>query len=65
MSNVLCKLVGHKPPVYAAKGWWSPGEEYGTVKPVVVDNVGRKHAKVEAECARCETKFIVCRIHLP
>lgn len=63
--SILCSLFGHQPPVYARKGWYSPGEEYGKVILGPVDGIGRKHAQVEAECARCQTKFIVARIHLP
>lgn len=63
--NWLCKMVGHKPPVYAKKGWYSPGEEYAKVQFHAEDNIGRQHALVYAECARCGEKFTVCRIHLP
>ena len=62
--NLLCKMVGHQPPVYAPKGWYSPGEEYGRVVRGVVDGIGREHAHVEAQCARCGEKFTVARIHL-
>lgn len=64
-SNILCLLVGHKPPVYARKGWFSPGEEYGKVIEGPTDGIGRRHARVEAECARCNKTFTVCRIHIP
>jgi len=63
--SILCKLFGHQPPVYATKGWYSPGEEYGQLTDYVTDGAGRIHAKVEAECARCGTKFTVARVHLP
>lgn len=63
--SILCAVFGHKPPVYAAKGWWSPGEEYGRVKVGAVDGIGRVHAKVVADCARCGTEFCVARIHVP
>jgi len=65
MKNLLCQQFGHKPPVYAEKGWYSPGEEYGRVIVGRRDGVGRVHAMVEATCARCNEKFIVARIHLP
>lgn len=61
----LCKVLGHKPPVYREKGWWSPGEEYGCVVVGATDGTGRTHAKIYGECARCGTEFLVCRIHLP
>ena len=63
--NILCKIFGHQPPVYARHGWFSPGEEYGHVVGDYEDGIGRHHAHVEAECARCEKKFIVARIHIP
>lgn len=65
MQNLLCKLVGHKPPVYAKKGWWSPGEEYGKLRYTGKDNIGREHAEVVAECARCQEKFVVARVSIP
>ena len=64
--NILCKLFGHKPPVYGRKGWWSPGEEYAVVdRHPYADGTGRLHASVTAECPRCNQKFRLCRIHLP
>lgn len=63
--KLLCSLFGHQPPVYAAKGWYSPGEEYGRVIVREKDGIGRVHASVEAECARCGTEFTVARIHVP
>jgi hypothetical protein len=63
--SLLCVLVGHKPPVYAKKGWYSPGEEYADVHVGAVDGIGRVHAEVTAKCARCGAEFIVCRIHVP
>lgn len=63
--NWLCKLVGHQPPVYAKKGWYSPGEEYGRVRVGVTDGIGTVHGSVEATCARCGKEFVVARIHIP
>ncbi len=63
--KLFCYLFGHQPPVYARKGWYSPGQEYGKVVKDAIDGIGRRHAKVEAECARCGENFIVARIHLP
>lgn len=63
--KLLCKLVGHQPPVYAGEGWYSPGEEYAKVLVGAMDGLGTIHARIEAECARCKEKFIVCRIHIP
>jgi len=65
VSAFLCTLFGHKPPVYAAKGWYSPGEQYGKVVLGALDGIGRQHACVEAECARCGDTFTVARIHVP
>lgn len=63
--NILCKIVGHKPPVYAKPGWYSPGEQYGRLVVGVTDGIGRTHAKVECECARCGVDFTAARVHLP
>lgn len=63
--NILCALFGHSPPVYRKKGWYSPGEEYGYVVVGAVDGIGRVHANIRGVCARCETEFTVCRVHLP
>ena len=63
--NIICKLFGHKPPVYAKKGWYSPGEQYGYIdKNIVIDGIGRRHAEVYAECARCGKDFMLVRVHL-
>lgn len=64
--NILCKIFGHKPPVYAKKGWFSPGEEYAKVeKNIITDGIGRKHAVIKSKCPRCGIEFKLCRIHLP
>lgn len=63
--SLLCSLFGHQPPVYAKKGWYSPGEEYATVRMGGTDGIGRVHAVVEGSCARCKKKFNLCRIHVP
>lgn len=62
--KVLCKIFGHKPPIYKQKGWWSPGEEYGCLRFPYRDNVGRVHCHVFAECARCGDNFTVARVHV-
>lgn len=61
--NILCRLFGHKPPVYADKGWYSPGEEYGRLRRVGKDGIGRVHAVIECNCARCNEFFIAARVH--
>ena len=53
MRTLICKLLGHKPPVH-----------YGKVIPSVVDGIGREHAFVEAECPRCGKRYHVVDIHL-
>ena len=64
--NLLCKVFGHKPPVYAKKGWYSPGEEYAKVgSNIQTDGIGRKHASVYSICPRCDKEFKLCMIHLP
>lgn len=65
MKNIFCMVLGHKPPVYAKKGWYSPGEEYGKLTRFVTDGTGRVHAEVHGECARCGETFKVARVHLP
>jgi hypothetical protein len=60
-----CSLDGHKPSVYAEKGWYSPGEEYGHVKNFQIDGINRVHLEVFAECARCGEQFRVVRVHVP
>ena len=63
--NILCKIFGHKPPVYAEHGWWSPGEQYAKVENTAIDGIGRVHAYIYSECPRCQEKFKICIIHLP
>ena len=63
--NLLCWAFGHQPPVYAKKGWYSPGEEYGRVSGGYVDGLDRAHYMLHAECARCGTEFMVARFHGP
>lgn len=65
VTKLLCRMFGHKPPVYAKKGWYSPGEEYGKVVLGGVDGIKRQHARVVAGCARCHEEFTVARIHVP
>jgi len=57
-------LFGHQPPVYAEKGWWSPGEEYGRLHGGPVDGTGAEHGYVTAKCARCQDEFKIARVHL-
>lgn len=63
--NILCKLFGHQPPVYAKRGWFSPGEQYGRITSSETDGIGRVHCTIASECPRCRKNFMVCRVHLP
>lgn len=63
--SILCHLFGHQPPVYAKRGWWSPGETYAEVKVFATDGIGRQHANIYSECPRCNRNFLLCRIHVP
>ncbi len=64
--SLLCKIFGHQPPVYAKKGWYSPGEEYADeVSRPYPDGIGRLHCFVYSTCPRCKQRFRLCRIHLP
>lgn len=63
--SILCAVFGHQPPVYAEKGWWSPGEEYAKVLEGTTDGIGRRHATVYSTCPRCDKEFLLCRIHVP
>lgn len=65
MKNIICSIFGHQSPVYAEKGWFSPGQEYMRVTLAERDGTGRQHAIVHAECARCKEIFKVGRIHIP
>lgn len=62
--KLFCRLFGHQPPVYAKKGWWSPGEEYGRLHGGPVDGIGSEHGHITAKCARCGEQFTVARVHL-
>lgn len=53
--SILCKIFGHT---------FRPNR-YGSVRRYAIDNIGREHATVFAECDRCDEKFDLCHIHLP
>lgn len=65
MGFLICLLFGHKPPVYAKTGWYSPGEQYAKVKEFTEDGLGTRHGEVWAQCPRCQTKYKLCLIHIP
>lgn len=62
MKNLFCYVFGHQPPVYADKGWYSPGEEYAKIKNIIVDNINRKHAIIYSECPRCGKEYKLCML---
>lgn len=65
IMNILCKLFGHQPPVYSEKSWASPGNEYGSLRQLQTDGIGRIHALVECECTRCNTYYVMARVNIP
>lgn len=58
---ILCKIFGHKPPVYAP----NPGGEYMTMELRGIDGINRQHAILRGECPRCKTRYIVGSTHVP
>lgn len=63
--NILCHFFGHKPPVYSEKSLASQGNEYGTLRQLQNDGIGRMHALVQCECARCHEFYIMARVNIP
>lgn len=64
MKNLICHMFGHKSPSYAAhKGWG--GYEYAELGAPYIDGIGRQHARVTGECARCNMRFFICMVHVP
>lgn len=63
MSKLRCKLFGHKisgsnyshPPYYT---------RYLSAKRGPVDNLKTHHARIIAECDRCEEEFFIGHIHV-
>lgn len=56
---LLCKIFGHKPPMYGSTA------SYGRLVRSGRDGTGVEHATVYADCDRCQEEFMVIRIHLP
>ena len=60
-TPLLCRMFGHKPPVYKE----NVGGKYARVLETTKDGIGRRHADIWGECARCGKAFMICRIHIP
>lgn len=58
--TILCKLFGHKQPL-----GWLGGPKYFDVVPRTVDGLGTEHAELYCECSRCDTRYLVGKVHLP
>lgn len=61
--GLLCWMFGHQPPCYTE----GSGGDYGQsrVRREGIDGCGREHARIEAECPRCNERYQVMRIHVP
>jgi hypothetical protein len=60
--NILCKMFGHQ----IGTGYKnSIGEKYLSVGGGPVDGIGRVHASIHTDCARCGELFKLGNIHLP
>lgn len=44
---------------------WCGGPPYFQIANIVTDGIGREHAYLKAECARCGEKFTAAMVHLP
>lgn len=62
--NIICKLLGHKLPCYNSKGWYSPGEQYGTMEGGYTDGINRIHVDLYSKCERCGNRFHVMKSHV-
>lgn len=58
--NILCLLVGHKPPCY----WRTTNGDYMALVSMGVDGCEREHARVIGECPRCKHTYEVGWTHL-
>jgi len=64
--SIICKVFGHISPMQREGGWFSPGQEYATVRNGAVDGINRHHADILYDCDRCgKKKITLCRIHIP
>lgn len=59
--SILCALFGHMPPCYKS----CPGGEYAVLQGMGDDGIGRRHARLIAECPRCGEKYEICKTHIP
>lgn len=60
LSKLICWLFFHR-----TKGDKWTGAEYMDCKVGVRDGIGRVHATIYADCARCGERFRVGQIHVP
>lgn len=58
--SLICKLFGHKPPIYSNNA----GGEYGTLQYNEIDGIGRQHASLYANCPRCGVSYHVMNTHV-
>ena len=58
--KIICKLKGHEFP---RDSCW--GKPYLHISNTMEDGIGRVHAYLEAECARCGEWYHVANVHLP
>lgn len=61
--SILCAIFGHRP--FSTVKSKPVGSEYGKLVLGPVDGIDRMHCEIIAECARCEKKFAIVKIHLP
>lgn len=60
MMNIICQMKGHQFP---RDSEW--GKPYLRINGSVIDGIGRIHAHLFAECARCGKQYHVANVHLP
>ena len=65
MSNLVCKLFGHKPPLCARHDLHTTDKEFCTLHFYSTDNVGRTSAYVVGDCPRCGEEYVVAHVHVP
>ena len=53
--SILCNLFGHSVPSWT----------YGSIEHHATDGIGRNHAVVRNNCARCGNVIIVAIVHTP
>lgn len=58
LMRLVCKMLGH----VRYPGWYGDGL-YGRVVYTGTDGLGHRHYAVEAECDRCEARYVLARIN--